>query len=237
MSRLTDFHTHILPQVDDGSTSVEMSLRMLQMEAEQGIRTVVLTPHFYPQQDSPGRFLKRRTEAEQRLREALLRCELSMELHLGAEVAFYRGMSESEALQNLRIADSKYILVEMPMSSWTDATYEELYQIKSRQGLTPILAHIDRYLGPFQVNRVMDRLAELPVLLQANSSFFLRRSTARTALRLVKEGRIHLLGSDCHNLDTRAPNLRTAADHITAHLGASALRQIAEQGQNVFGTL
>ena len=61
--KVVDFHTHILPGIDDGSSSAEESLAMLQMEKEQGIDTVVVTPHFYPQEDRPERFLKRRKEA------------------------------------------------------------------------------------------------------------------------------------------------------------------------------
>ena len=71
MFTTTDFHSHILPGIDDGSDSLETSLAMLRMEAEQGISRVVATPHFYPRYDSPEHFLKRRAEAEAVLREAM----------------------------------------------------------------------------------------------------------------------------------------------------------------------
>ena len=61
---MIDFHSHILPGIDDGSKSVEMSIKMLRREAQQGISRVVATPHFYPQTDNPERFLRRRAEAE-----------------------------------------------------------------------------------------------------------------------------------------------------------------------------
>ena len=73
MSTVTDFHSHILPGVDDGSISVDESIAMLQMEARQGIRRVIATPHFYPQHDNLEKFLNRRAASEMRLREELER--------------------------------------------------------------------------------------------------------------------------------------------------------------------
>ena len=72
MSKCVDFHSHILPSIDDGSRSVEESIGMLRAMAKQGITHVVATPHFYPQHDTPERFLKRRAEAEAALREAMV---------------------------------------------------------------------------------------------------------------------------------------------------------------------
>ena len=71
MPMVVDFHSHLLPLVDDGSKSIDESIALLRMEAEQGIRRVIATPHFYPQHDSPERFLKRREMAERELREAM----------------------------------------------------------------------------------------------------------------------------------------------------------------------
>ena len=62
MSQVIDFHSHILPGIDDGSKNVEESLQMLRMMAKQGITHVVATPHFYPQHDTPESFLKRRAD-------------------------------------------------------------------------------------------------------------------------------------------------------------------------------
>ena len=70
------------------------------------------------------------------------------------------------------------------------------------------------------------RLADLPVLVQANGEFFLERRTAGMALRMVKAGQIHLLGSDCHNLSDRKPNLGPAVEKIRRRIGEDALRRI-----------
>ena len=69
-------------------------------------------------------------------------------------------------------------------------------------------------------------MAELPVLVQANAEFFLEKPTSSMALRMLKRNEIHLLGSDCHNLDARKPNLRAALDLIERRMGADPLAAI-----------
>ena len=227
MSGIIDFHSHILPRIDDGSASLEESIAMLRMEAEQGIGRVVATPHFYPRHDEPQAFLSRRREAELRLREEMARHSGLPELSIGAEVHFFSGISESDVLSQLTIDSKSCILLEMPQSPWTEAMYRELEQIPARQGITPVIAHVDRYIGPFRTHGIPERLAELPVLVQANASFFLQRSTARMALRMLKRDQIQLLGSDCHDLDNRPPRLGDAVEKILGSLGREALDHIA----------
>ena len=108
--------------------------------------------------------------------------------------------------------------------------YRELEGLHTKQGLLPIIAHVDRYLGRFRTYGIPERLAELPVLVQANADFFLERSTSRKALRMLKEGSIHLLGSDCHNCSARKPNLGQALEVIRKNVGEDPLERIAAYG-------
>lgn len=234
MNGLIDFHTHILPGVDDGSRSPEMTRSMLRMEAEQGVEAVAATPHFYPQTDTPERFLERRHRAEEKLRDAMADQTGLPAVHMGAEVAFYRGMSESDALQQLRLGVSRYVLVEMPAALWSDAHFEELRQIRHRQGLIPVIAHVERYLPTFGVNRIMGKLEDCGAVIQANAEFFLHRASARTAMRLLQEERIQLLGSDCHNTDSRPPNLGQAVSRIKARGGEALFQSIITNGKKIF---
>lgn len=232
---MVDFHSHILPGIDDGSRNVEESLAMLRLEAEQGIGHVVATPHFYARHDTPERFLTRRSRAEAALRTAMAAEKDLPRITLGAEVHFFRGMSESDVLSRLTIGDSKYILIEMPQAPWSEDFYRELEAVRAKQGLTPIIAHIDRYIGPFRTHGIPGRLEELPVLVQANAEFFLKAATAPMALKLLKEDRIHLLGSDCHDLSSRKPNLAAAARRIEQKLGREELAKIHGYENRVLG--
>ncbi len=231
----TDFHSHILPGVDDGSLDVEMSLAMLRMEAAQGISCVIATPHFYPQYDSPDRFLERRDRALARLLEAMEPEPGLPELLLGAEVYFFRGMSQSDQLRRLTIAGKNCILIEMPPPPWTAEMYRELSDIWTQRGILPIVAHIDRYISPLRTHGIPESLARMPVLVQANASFFLDKRTGWMARQLLKAGWIHLLGSDCHNITTRKPNLGDALQCIRRRLGEAALEQLEYHQGNALG--
>lgn len=232
---ISDLHSHILPAVDDGSANVEESTALLRLLKAQGIHRVVATPHFYPGQDHPDRFLERRHQALEQLRLHLGKERDLPEIVLGAEVLYYPGMSDSDALRKLTIGDSSYLLVEMPMGPWTETMFRELKQIWEKQGLVPVVAHVDRYIGPFRTHGIPEKLEELPVLVQANASFFLGRSTRSMALRMLKKGQIHLLGSDCHNLKHRPPRLGEAVAVIRDRLGREVLDQVEETEALIFG--
>lgn len=228
---LIDFHSHILPGMDDGSKSVEMSLDMLRLQAEQGVEQVVLTPHFYPTTHTPERFLAARADAADRLYDAVAGQNGLPKLHLGAEVAYFAGISECDDLQALCVEHSDCVLVELPMCRWERPIFRELEGIVTKQGLRPVIAHVDRYLPVLMADRVLKPLLELPVVLQFNASFFLRRSGK--AMRLLRQGAVGLLGSDCHDLTERRPNLGAAADAIGRKLGTAPLEKILEFGREM----
>ena len=199
---------------------------MLQLLASQGVSHVVLTPHFYPQHDSPDSFLAKRQHALELLREEMAKYPDMPQLIAGAEVYYFNGISDSDALPGLTIGDNKCILIEMPMGPWTEQMYRELAGIYEKHGIIPIIAHIDRYISPMHFKGVMERLEQLPVCVQANAESFVRRNSKRMMLRLLRYGQLHLLGSDCHDLNDRAPNLEEAVKTILRHLGPDAIGHI-----------
>lgn len=226
MIDIFDFHSHILPGIDDGSGSLEESVALLRQEAEQGISHVVATPHFYPRYETPEDFLCKRDRAEAALRAAIQGIEGIPQISVGAEVYFFRGISETEVLPQLTIRGKHCILIEMPPAPWTESMYRELENIWHKSGILPVIAHLDRYIGPFRTYQIPERLAQMPVLVQANAGFFLNKRTRRMALRLLKSDKIQLLGSDCHDLTNRPPNLGAAIAVIEKHLGQQALLQL-----------
>lgn len=234
MSGFIDFHSHILPCVDDGSQSVGESIAMLQMTAEQGIRHVIATPHFYAQYDTPEHFLQKRNEAERLLRDEMRKYTGLPQISVGAEVYFFRGMSDSGAISELTFADKKCILIEMPPAPWTDSIYRELEAIYIKRELIPIIAHIDRYIRPLQSFGIPKRLAELPVLVQANAEFFSNKWTSGMAMHMLRTEKIHLLGSDCHNMRSRCPNLGQAVEYIRRRLGEAPINRIWETQNSLF---
>ena len=215
MMPVIDFHTHVLPEIDDGSKSVEESLEMLRIEARQGIEHVVATPHFYANHDLPERFLEKRQKAKKKLEDALETEQGLPKVSVGAEVYFFAGISDCEYLRDMAIEGTDCVMIEMPMKQWSDRSLRELYEIKQKQKLTPIIAHLDRYITPFTAKKTLVSLSELPVIIQVNSRFFTRRTTRGMALRFLREGRIHLIGSDCHDTNARLPDVDKALEVIS----------------------
>lgn len=227
MKELVDFHSHILPGVDDGSRTVEESLAMLRLSAAQGVRRMIATPHFYAHHDNPDAFFERRERSFALLRNAMTDEPGLPRITLGAEVYYFSGISNAEILRDLAIGQSEYVLIEMPMPPWTEKMYRELEDITRKQGLIPIIAHLDRYIRPLKTYGIPRRLEELRLPVQANASFFLQNSTARMALKMLRQDKIHLLGSDCHNMDSRRPNMGQAVELIGRKLGPEVLGNIA----------
>lgn len=226
MEGIIDFHSHILPEIDDGSGNLEESLELLRLSASQGIRQIVATPHFYPRYDSPEKFLRRRAEAEKVLRQAAAAALGLPDVIVGAEVYYFSGISDSELVNALTIGGKRCILIEMPPAPWKESHYRELEGIYAKHCIIPIIAHVDRYIRPLRTHGIPKRLEKLPVLVQANADFFIQKSTRSMALRMLKKDQIHLLGSDCHNLRSRRPNLQEAMEIINGKLGQDALARI-----------
>ncbi len=225
---MIDWHSHILPGMDDGSKDVQESLALLHMLSRQGVQTVVATPHFYANRESAARFLERRAEAASRLLSVLP--PDGPVLRLGAEVLYYPGISRLPELRKLCVEGSELLLLEMPVSKWTEYTVRELVELASRSRLVLVLAHIERYLN-LQPRQTWQRLYESGILMQVNANFFLRFSTKGRALSMLRRGEIHLLGSDCHNTSSRPPRIGEAGAYICKKLGEDFLTRMNEQGK------
>lgn len=225
---MIDFHSHVLPGIDDGSRSVEMSLQMLEALKKQGVDTVCATSHFYATQRSPTRFLQRRSEAYEALKAALP--EDAPAIQLGAEVLYFPGISHMAELPQLCLEGTKLLLLEMPFESWTEYMIREVAELARASEFKILMAHIERYYFQQPVS-VWDDFLDQGILMQSNAEFFLPFSSRGKALRLLKEGRIHLLGSDCHNMTSRAPRMDEAAKRIRRRLGEETLSEIDELGR------
>ena len=231
---MIDFHSHILPGVDDGPETLEESLAMLRENFLQGTDLVVSTSHFYAQDEYPKEFLKRRNESAQKLRNAIL---LSTEVYprfiLGAEVLFFPGISEAEGIDLLQIGNRKSILIEPPMAPWTEDMLDEIQQLGRNFDLIPIIAHVDRYMNMLQDPSLIDRVLQRDLLVQVNGSYFLNPKSRKAAFANLKAGKIRLIGSDCHNMDSRPPNLGAVRKLAREHNAETELHQLHQNAADL----
>ena len=223
---MTDFHSHVLPGIDDGSDSVETSLRMLDMWREQGIERICATPHFYAEYNTPERFLAKRAAAYDALVSAMGEDDTYPSFLLGAEVRFFDGISGARELPALCLQGTELLLLEMPFTRWSDRMLGEVDDI-CRRGIQPVAAHLERYLD-LNDKKTIRRFMETGVMIQCNAEFFLSRRTSRKALHMLRDGQIHFLGSDAHSTRTRRPNLGPALELIRRKLGQDAVRRLRD---------
>ncbi len=221
-ARVIDFHSHVLPSVDDGSSSLDMSLEMLKATYAGKIRRIVATPHFYPERTGLETFLEKRHEAAGRLLSCYNKEEMPA-VYLGAEVAYYPSIGEGGSLRKLCIEGTDTILIEMPFSRWSNYDIENILKVKNELGLNVVIAHMERYMD-YQKKETLPFLVDNGIRIQSNSSFFL--SSKREALRLLEKDYIHVLGSDMHNTTTRSQTLPEARELIKKKLGEDYIRRI-----------
>lgn len=222
---MLDIHTHILPMMDDGSRSLRQSECMLRQEMKQGIDWVVLTPHYYADRETPNDFLRRRKTSIELLESGIPDFSQLPKWRLGAEVAFFQGISRIENLECLCIDGTNAILIEMPFSRWSTNILNELVYLLKNRDIQPIIAHIERYMKHQPIGTVRE-LCMAGIWMQANASFFTNWNTSLIALWMLKQQRIHFIGSDCHNPKYRQPNLGIARELIEKRLGTNAVKYL-----------
>ena len=226
-----DFHSHVLPKMDDGSQSVEESLAMLSRLAAQKVDTVVATPHFYGFRESVSAFLARREHSFQRLSEAL---DGGLpDIHLGAEVAFFSGITALEDLDCLCFTGTKTLLLEMPFASWTGYELDAVSTLCLDRGYRVVLAHLERFVPLQSDEGLMERLLSLPLWVQINAEALLSFARRGRWVEMFRTGRAHLLGSDCHNLTSRPPNLGAGRKVLDRKAGKETLERIDELGRRL----
>lgn len=223
---MLDLHTHILPAMDDGSRDVDETMALLEAEKQAGITRIALTPHFYPHREDPDRFLRRRARCFQQMEaDARYQSVQPKRVLLGAEVAYFEGISRVEGIERLCIGDTNALLIEMPFCRWNDRMLGDLEYLQKTCDLQPILAHIERFLQ-YQPGGLMEEVADSGIWMQVNASFFLRWQTKGKAVKMLDRGLIHFLGTDCHNMQSRKPNMGEALQVINRKLGKDALHHL-----------
>ena len=219
---MIDFHAHILPGIDDGAKNSKESVKLLRALASQGVTKVLATPHFYPGERSVEEFLEDRQNSIERLIKALSNKEDADELPkiaVGAEVLFYPSVAGMEGLSELCISGTEYMLLEMPFEKWMPRVFDGVYRIIANCGITPIIAHIDRYIVYGNDISAAYQLKEMGAVVQVNAEFFTSFKTKRKAVSYFRHSAADVLGSDSHNMEKRAPEIGKAVEYAQKKAG------------------
>lgn len=206
---MIDIHSHILPGIDDGPKKLEMSLDMIRKSHEEGTENIVATPHF-----RRGCFETPYSEVKKVVKyfNDLVKEEgLDINIHYGQEVYYSDRIIEDldEGLIGT-INGGQYMLVEFPMRKIPSEAVDYMYELKLR-GITPIIAHPERYSEVIKNAEVLNKFIEEGCLFQLNAGSirgFFGKDVKKTAETLIKNNVYSFIGSDAHNNSSRNTGIK-----------------------------
>ena len=220
---LIDIHCHILPKVDDGPDSVEESLKILKDMKRQGIKHVIVTPHYRPEMFEPS--MKRVIYSYRHLRD--IAYEMGVSMSLGCE--YYRNEQIIDHMDNRKrpsMAGSRYVLIEFSMNDLFPTIRNYVYELITH-GYQPIIAHAERYFCCQKMEKIQE-LKDMGALVQLNAGSVLGEEGWKLkifCLDLMKKDLVDFIASDTHNTSDRKLNLKKCASYVTKKMG----KQYAER--------
>ena len=227
-----DFHNHILPNVDDGSTSLEMSLEMLHNAQNQGVTNVVNTVHYqHPKVDGSNISYKTIKSELNALQEELKNENINIQLHCGAEVFFLPNILELKDEPLCTFSHGKYMLIEFEMHQLPDINFEKLFELKMN-GVTPIIAHPERYKDVQKNLSIVESWLKAGCIIQVDAGSVLGKlgKMARiTSEKVIRNNWCQILGSDSHDNSRRAFCLKDALEIVSQWVGPNEAKKMVNE--------
>jgi protein-tyrosine phosphatase len=215
---MIDIHTHILPNVDDGSKDLETSIQMIEKEIEQGVTDIVLTPHVQSRV-TKANTAKRKAQFEM-LKAEVSNLGLAVNLHLGAEIMYHSHIDTD--FSKYQFGKQKYVLIEF--STKAESPIEDVCYDVMAMGYQVIVAHIERY--NYLTIEDIEKIKLSGALIQVNASAILNHdklANKKTVKKLIKFNLIDIIATDTHNMDKRPPNLLEAKNYLKKYYDQDAL--------------
>jgi protein-tyrosine phosphatase len=224
---MIDLHSHILHEIDDGATSIEVALEMARLAADDGVEVMACTPHFLPGVYDPDPALILRQVAE--LNDALMQAGIDLVVVSGCEAHVRPDMVRRlKAGQILTLHGGRHVLVEMPPTT-LPPNMDRFFLDLIAAGYKPIMAHVERYRWTERSMPFIENMALAGVLMQVTAGSFFGdygRSAAELSTRLLGMGLIHIVASDAHDAERRPPGLRKACAFVEGERGADEAEMI-----------
>ena len=230
---MIDFHTHILPNVDDGSKSVEETFNLLKEAESVGFDSIISTSHYIENYyESP---VEERQEWINALSMALKKENINVNLYLGNEVYFSENIIKLLNENKIaKINNSKYMLFEFAMNVKPINVYDVIYELLQNK-IIPILAHPERYRFVHQDPSIIYNLIDNGVLMQANYASIIGwygQKTEILAKKFLESNMISFLGSDVHRPNTIYPKIPEAIERIGEIIGKDKLFELTTLNPN-----
>ena len=213
--KLCDLHTHILPGVDDGASTMEYALQMLRNAAASDVELLAVTPHCnrsdemrnYLDDSLLDRFLQLQQAAK----------DIPVRLVLGAEVLadeFLPRLLHQKKLPTIN--GSRYLLTEFPVDAKPDF-FQDILQSILALGYIPLIAHPERYISVCQMPKTVVSWLDMGCHLQLTGGSIMGaygKTVQRTAALLLQQDLVACVASDAHGLRHRSNFLLDVYDHL-----------------------
>ena len=202
---MIDIHCHILAALDDGPRRLEISLEMAAIAAEDGIKTIIATPHADGLTVNPGSV----ETAVLNLQEKLHGRKIALRIAAGFEIPYHLVL---ELAESHTLAGSRYVLFELPHFQVPPDAPQTIYRLLE-QGLWPIIAHPERNSTLIDQPDLLTGLIEAGALVQLTAASItgaLGPDVQRCAHYLLNRRQAHFIATDSHSPTFRTPVLRSA---------------------------
>jgi protein-tyrosine phosphatase len=237
--RFTDIHAHILPGIDDGAADMDETLKMVSIAYDEGIRTMICTPHYSSGQlnMSIPHLRSLFDEVTKKVKRAFpeFRLMLGQEIHYQDSVL--KKLRDGEILT---LNNTTFCLIEFNNM----APYETIFQAVrtlTASGYRPIIAHVERYQCLYRQENLWYQLIRTGAYTQMNfdsipGNMFDRHNFY--CLKMIENGLVHFLGTNCHNAIYRKPQIKPALHVLDKKIDKNTINRITlENGQKMLDNL
>lgn len=199
MMQMIDIHSHILPQIDDGARSIQESVNMIVEAKKAGFSKIVSTSHY--EEEMYEADIDKRMELIDKIKQELNKKSVDMQIYIGAELFVSKNVLK--LIDNKKVStlnNTKYLLIEFPRNNKLIYMEEILFQVLSK-GITPIIAHPERYIYVQKEPNIVLELIKKGVLFQSNYASLLGyygKQAQVTLKKLLKHKMIHFMATDAH---------------------------------------
>lgn len=224
---MVDIHTHIIPNVDDGSKNVEESFQIFKEAHENGFTDIILTPHYIKD------YYETNTEIREfwvkSIQDTLDKLQIPIKVYVGNEI--YVSEDMDKLIYNKQVSclnNSRYVLFELPMNSEIKYLEEIIFKIFNLDKI-PIIAHPERYSFVKKDISLIKKLHEKGVLFQSNYGSILElygKDAKKTLERLLKENLISFVASDVHRPKSIYNNIEQSEERIKQIIGEKKLEEL-----------
>ncbi len=224
---MIDIHSHILPNIDDGSRSIDETFDLIKEAQSAGFEAIVLTSHYMEGYYETN--LYEREVLTKLIYDNFKEKNIDIKLYLGNEIYMSEKMiKQLEEEKASTINDTSYVLFEMPLNAEPLNLYDVIYQMQQNK-IVPILAHPERYSFVQKDPELIYDLIEKGVLMQANYGSIIGQYGKKaqvTVKKFLKSNMIHMLGTDVHRHNTIYPKIPQILEELTKLIGKEKLEEL-----------